>query len=240
MTLSAGEAQQMQQCLAGGGVVVFPADTVYGVGCDPENPTAVRRLYELKGRPPTRPAAVMFFALGHALERLPELGKRERRALERLLPGPLTVVLPNRRRRFPLACGLGLGEVEPGAGEVVSGAVAVESDARDVESGAGEADLDSLGLRVPQLGENLAVLGTVGMPVLQSSANVSGEPDVRRLADVAPRLREGADLLLDGGELPGVASTVLDLRSYERDGAWRVLRAGPVDAAALDRALSEC
>ena len=52
--------------------------------------------------------------------------------------------------------------------------------------------------------------------MLQSSANLSGEPDARRLLDVPASIRAGADLVLDGGELPGVPSTVLDLREYER------------------------
>jgi L-threonylcarbamoyladenylate synthase len=208
MTLSARDAERMQDCLVAGGVVVFPADTVYGVGCDPENAEAVRRLYELKGRPATRPAAVMLFALQHALDTLPELGERERKALAALLPGPLTVVLPNRRRRFPLAGGSG-----------VEGA-------------------ESLGLRVPLLTAGLGALRQVSLPVLQSSANISGESEVRRLADVSSRLRAGADLVLDGGELPGLASTVLDLRGYEQRGEWQVLREGPVDRAALQLALS--
>ena len=54
--------------------------------------------------------------------------------------------------------------------------------------------------------------------MLQSSANLSGEPDARRLRDVPASIRAGADLVLDGGELPGVASTVLDLRDYEQSG----------------------
>ena len=67
---------------------------------------AVARLYELKGRPPAKPAAVMFFALEHALAALPELQRaRARRARRRCCPGPLTLLLPNRGRRFPLACG---------------------------------------------------------------------------------------------------------------------------------------
>ena len=65
-------------------------------------------------------------------------------------------------------------------------------------------------------------------PILQTSANRAGEPDACRLADVPAAIREGADLLIDGGELPGVASTVLDLRSYELDGAWAIRRRGAV------------
>ncbi len=204
MTLGPGDAQRLEECLGGGGLAVFPADTVYGIGCDPENRAAVERLYALKGRPAARPAAVMFFSLGVALQALPELQERERAALSRLLPGPLTLLLPNRRRRFPLACG---------------------------------PDPDTLGVRVPLLAGALESLRAVGVPVLQSSANLSGEADVRRLADVPLALRAGADLVFDGGELPGTASTVLDLRGYQERGVWCVVRDGPVGAGELERAL---
>jgi L-threonylcarbamoyladenylate synthase len=204
VTLTAGDAHRLEECLADGGVVVFPADTVYGIGCDPRNRLAVERLYALKGRPAARPAAVMFFSLDTALTALPELGERERAALRALLPGPLTLLLPNRTQRFPLACG---------------------------------PDPDTLGVRVPLLAGALAPLRAVGVPLMQSSANLSGEAEARRLADVPVSLRDGADLLLDGGELPGTASTVVDLRAFEDRGAWRVVRAGPVGVQELELVL---
>jgi L-threonylcarbamoyladenylate synthase len=210
--LSAGEVERFAECIAGGGIALFPADTVYGLACDPLHPLAVERIYELKGRPPARPAAVMFFALASALEALPELGSRTRTALEALLPGPLTVLLPNSADRYPLAC-------RP----------------RSAGSQAGEGS--ALGLRVPLLGERLAALRALGEPVLQSSANVSGGPEARRLADVPAALREGVDLALDGGELPGIASTVIDLREYEGRGRWCIVRAGPLAQAELERTL---
>ncbi len=200
--LSAEDAKRFEGCIAAGGVAVFPADTVYGLACDPMRPEAVQRLYALKGRPPDRPAAVMFFGLQAALDALPELGERERAALGALLPGPLTLLLPNRERRYPLTGGS-----------------------------------DILGLRVPLLPERLAALCAVERPIMQSSANLSGGPDTRRLSDVPPALLEGADLTIDGGELPGTASTVLDLRDYERTGRWDIVRAGPVGQAELKRAL---
>ena len=86
-------------------MVLFPTDTVYGLATDPHSSEGVDRLFALKGRPQERPSAVMFFDLELALAALPELGERTRLALGRLLPGAVTVVLPNRARRFPLACG---------------------------------------------------------------------------------------------------------------------------------------
>jgi L-threonylcarbamoyladenylate synthase len=94
-----------ERCIAVGGVALFPADTVYGLATEPDSREGVERLYRIKGRPPDRPAAVMFFDLELALAALPELGPRTRSALGRLLPGAVTFVLPNPRRRYPLACG---------------------------------------------------------------------------------------------------------------------------------------
>jgi L-threonylcarbamoyladenylate synthase len=202
------DARRLERCLAAGGVAVFPADTVYGLCCDPLNESAVRRLYELKGRPAARPAAVMFFALAALLSTLPDLADRERAALGALLPGPVTLLLPNPADRFPLA------------------------------GGPGEGGGDTLGVRVPSWVSPLAALGTVGVPVLQSSANRSGEPDARRLQDLPESIRAGAELVLDGGELPGVSSTVIDLREYERRGEWRIVREGALPQSAVERALA--
>ncbi|MEA2131072.1 MAG: L-threonylcarbamoyladenylate synthase [Solirubrobacteraceae bacterium] len=105
MRLRSADARALERCLADGGVAVFPSDTVYGLACDPESPAAVARLYALKGRAPAKPAAVMFFALAPALAALPELGPRTRAAVEALLPGGLTLLLPNPAERFALACG---------------------------------------------------------------------------------------------------------------------------------------
>jgi L-threonylcarbamoyladenylate synthase len=199
-SLSSDDAERLRACVAGGGIAVLPTDTVYGVCCDPDDAAAAQRLYELKGRPPARPAAVMFFALEHAVRALPELSYFERRALEALLPGPVTVLLENRSSRFLPAC---------------------------------RSDPSTVGLRVPWLPESLHALCEIAEPVMQSSANISGESDARTLDEVPLALRDGADVVLDGGTLPGTASTVVDMRDYEASGSWHVLREGPLAAEAV-------
>jgi L-threonylcarbamoyladenylate synthase len=183
---------QFERVIAAGGVAVFPADTVYGLACDPGSAAAVERLYALKHRPPAKPAAVMCFG---AAPDLPELGPRTRAALAALTPGGVTLLLANPRHRWPLACG-----PDPG----------------------------TLGLRV--IGGPLAAMP---LPVMQSSANRSGGPDARRLGDVPAAILEAADLVLDGGELPGTPSTVIDLRAFEPEGAWTVVREGAMAADAV-------
>ena len=202
--LRAADAQTFSRCMAVHGVAVFPADTVYGLACEPGSKQAVRRLYALKGRAPGKPAAVMFFDRDLALAALPELGPSVRAAVPRLLPGGLTLLVPNPAGRFPLACA-----DEPG----------------------------TLGIRVPALADALAPLRAVRWPVLQSSANAAGAPDARRLDDVPQEIRAGADLVLDAGALPGTPSTVLDLRRYDADGTWTIVREGAVSAQEIGRRL---
>jgi L-threonylcarbamoyladenylate synthase len=195
-----GQVAEFQEVIAEGGLAVFPTDTVYGLGTHPDSVEGVHRLYWIKGRSPDRPAAVLFFELETALAELPEIGVKTRGALDRLLPGPVTVLVPNPATRFPLACG---------------------------------ADPSRLGLRVPKLEDKLAKLARVKAPILQSSANPTGEPDPRSLDDVDPRIRRGADIELDAGVLPGTPSTVIDLSSYEHNGAFEVLREGAVSLEAV-------
>jgi L-threonylcarbamoyladenylate synthase len=204
VALTGDDAQTFSRCIAVGGIAVFPADTVYGLACEPDSKEAVQRLYLLKRRRPDKPAAVMFFALDLALAALPELGPRTAAALRALLPGAVTLLLPNPAGRFPLACG---------------------------------PDPDTLGLRVPAWPPALAALAGVSWPVLQSSANAAGGPDARQLADVPESIRRRADLVLDGGELPGTPSTVVDLRGYELDATWSIVREGAVSASEVATAL---
>jgi tRNA threonylcarbamoyl adenosine modification protein (Sua5/YciO/YrdC/YwlC family) len=102
---------------------------------------------------------------------------------------------------------------------------------------ASRADPATLGLRVV----SVPALAGVRVPVLQSSANLSGGPDARRLADVDASVRAAVDLEIDGGELPGVASTIVDLRRYEPHAGrrWSVLRLGAGDGDQLTAALGE-
>jgi L-threonylcarbamoyladenylate synthase len=99
-------------------------------------------------------------------------------------------------------------------------------------------DPATLGLRVPLLPESLSALSMLTVPVMQSSANLSGGPDARSLAEIPASVLDGADLLLDGGELPGMPSTVIDLRDYDEHRRWYVLREGALPVADVERLLA--
>jgi L-threonylcarbamoyladenylate synthase len=190
----------LEQCVAAGGVAIFPADTLYGVACDPARPDAIERINALKGRDPGKPSAVMFFSPLTMRELVSALGSRTRDALGALLPGPVTLVVANPELRYPHAGG-------------------------DTP--------ERLGIRLIE-----GPLAGAACAVLQTSANRAGEPAPSRFEDIDPEIIGAVDLAIDGGDLGGAPSTVVDLGGIEEDGDWSVLRQGAMPLSELERRLA--
>ena len=202
--LRSGEADvargALERCISGGGVAVFPSDGLYGLACDPLDANAIARIHRLKGRDDGKPSAVMYFSPLAIRELLTSLGPKTKAVASALLPGPVTLVVRNPQRRYPLAC---------------------------------RQDAERLGVRL--IGGPLA--GTM-CPVFQTSANLSGEPAPARFEDVPQPILDGVELAIDGGELTGLPSTVVDVASIDEDGSWRILRDGAVSPGDVASALA--
>ena len=82
-----------------GGVVVFPTDTIYGIGCDPYNDSAVKRIFMIKDRDEKKPLPVLTSSVQNA-ERVVSLGRTGKILAERYWPGALTIVAPIIDRRI--------------------------------------------------------------------------------------------------------------------------------------------
>jgi L-threonylcarbamoyladenylate synthase len=170
-----------------GDLVVYPTETVYGLGADARDPAAVERVYDLKGRDRSDPLSFAVPTVAAAL-RYVDPTPREERFMRAFLPGPVTPVIARRGDRLPDALTAGR---------------------------------DRVGVRVPAHGLALAFLAAASAPVTATSANVSGRPSARRVADVDARIRDGVAAVVDGGETPGAESTVVD------PGAGELIRPGP-------------
>ena len=189
----------LEQTIGGGGVAVFPADTLYGLACDPLNAEAIEHIHALKGRDAGKPSAILYFSPLAMRELIASMGPRTRDAVAALLPGPVTLVIANPDGRYPLAC---------------------------------REDPERLGVR---LIADSPLAGTM-QPLFQTSANLSGEPAPHRFETISPMVLDGADLAIDGGELGGDPSTVVDVTGIE-EGEWQVLREGALSAAEVDARL---
>lgn len=83
---------EINDAVRGGGVIVFPTDTVYGIGCDPYDWSAVQRIYRIKRREQKKPLPVLAYSIDD-LEGIVEMNPNSRKIAERFWPGQVTMVL---------------------------------------------------------------------------------------------------------------------------------------------------
>jgi L-threonylcarbamoyladenylate synthase len=177
------------EAIEAGKPVVLPTDTVYGLCARPD---AAATLTRLKGRDEHQPIALLAADVDTLFAKIPEL-RDHAKLVRALLPGRLTLILPNPAHRYDWLTG---------------------------------ERLDAIGVRIPELeGVAKEIVERVGA-VAATSANLHGGPNPRRIEDLPEPIREAA-VLVDGGELPGVPSTVIDLTGAEPI----VLREGAVPSA---------
>ncbi|KLK89093.1 translation factor Sua5 [Methanoculleus sediminis] len=171
------------------GLVVYPTETVYGLGADALSEDAVMRVYEAKNRPVGKPISVAVSDM-EMLDAVAVVDDAARAFIERFLPGPVTVLLP----------------VKSCLPAVLTGGTGL------------------IGVRWPDHEIALAIISRLDAPITSTSANISD--------DIAPTRPEEVsvphDYLVDGGELRGTPSTVVDLpaRRILRKGAeWETVEA---------------
>lgn len=188
-------AVRAAEVIRAGGLVVYPTDTVYGLGADSRQSAAMQRIFKAKGRPDEKAIVWLVTSLAE-VQSVVEVTPEAEALTARFWPGPLTLVL---WRAHP------------------------STDA-----------LPTLAVRAPAHPAALAIIGSVGGPVATTSANRSGGPASRSPEEAAAALGDQIDLIVDAGPSPlGHESTILDLTSSPP----RVLRAGPITAAALAEVL---
>lgn len=189
--------------LADGGLVAIPTDTVYGIAVALATPGGIERLFAAKARPPDRAVALLLADADQAAE-IGELSPAAAALAAAFWPGGLTLVVPRRLDR-PLPAALTGGPLAPGA-------------------------IPTVGLRVPAHDAPRALARALG-PLPTTSANRSGEPELRTVDEIDRVLGDALDLVLDGGPASGgPASTVVDCAGPEPV----VVRAGAIPASEIE------
>lgn len=186
--------------LAHGGVVVYPTETLYGLGVDASNAAALRRLVALKGREPGKPILVLIGDVTMLAHLAADVPSAARRLMRRFWPGPLTIVLRARPDVSPVLTG--------GSG--------------------------TIGVRLSSHPTARALPQQLGRPITAPSANPSGQAPPRSVEDARRYFGSAVDCYVDGGELHGVPSTVVDVR-----GVAQIIRPGAVSAADIHATLFE-
>jgi L-threonylcarbamoyladenylate synthase len=163
------------------GILIYPTETVYGLGADAFSDEAILKVYEAKKRPLGMPISIAvsdFDMLGAVARTEPWM----QGFLEAFLPGPVTVIFPAR------SC----------IPEVLTGGTGM------------------IGIRMPSHPLAMELITKFDAPITATSANLHGAKEPRTPDECTiPR-----ELLIDGGMLPGIPSTVVDLTTKQ------ILRAG--------------
>ena len=98
--------QKAAKIINKGGIVIFPTDTVYGIGCDPYNQKAVLSLYKIKKREKTKPLPVIGYSKKE-LEKIAEFNDKAEKIAEMFWPGAITLILKVKDENIKKSLGLG-------------------------------------------------------------------------------------------------------------------------------------
>ena len=88
-----------------GGIVVFPTDTVYGIGCDPYNKVAINKIYKIKGRDKTKQLPVLAYSKKE-IKDIADFDKNSEKFADKFWPGPLTLILKVKDKKIQESLGL--------------------------------------------------------------------------------------------------------------------------------------
>lgn len=195
------DLQEALRVLRAGGIILYPTDTVWGIGCDATNAEAVSRIFRLKQREDSKSMLVLLDAPGKLqayVRDVPEIAWQllEATANDEQQEGeneirPLTIIYPNARN------------------------VAANLIAED----------GSVGIRLTEESFSKALCAQLKHPIVSTSANISGQPGARYFDEISEDIREGVDYICryrQDDKTPQQPSSIIKLNS---DGTMKVIRA---------------
>ncbi len=181
--LTSDQTEIAADILRRGGLVVFPTETVYGLGANALDGAACRSVFRAKGRPVDNPLIVHFYDLDSVCAMFSPLPESARRLFDAFSPGPLSVIISKSL---------------------------VASDHRIADDAT--AGLNTVALRIPRHPVARRILHATGFPVAAPSANLSGRPSPTTFVMACADMDGRVDAIVDGGSCDvGLESTVVDL-----------------------------
>lgn len=187
------------ETLRDGGVILYPTDTIWGIGCDATNPDAVARIYEIKKRSDSKSLVLLASDLdmvARYIDTIPEMAID----LVEVNDAPMTIIYPGAR-----AAAKGTADRRLLAWNTVA------------EDG-------SVGIRIPASGFCKELCMKLGRPIVSTSANISGEPSPASFKDIPEAIKAAVDCIADPSlesNPTGKASQIIKLGL---DGEVKIIR----------------
>lgn len=168
------EIQKALEILRKGGVILYPTDTVWGIGCDATDPVAVAKVYALKKREDSKSLVLLASDMDMVCRYVREVPEMAVQLVE-VNDKPMTIIYP------------GAVAGEKGSDKASRHCLAYNTVAED----------GTVGIRVPMMDFCRDLVAKLGRPIVSTSANISGEKTPARFAEIADEIKDGVDLVVD-------------------------------------------
>ena len=168
------EIQKALEVLRGGGVILYPTDTVWGIGCDATDPEAVAKIYAIKNREDSKSLVLLASDMDMICRYVKEVPEMAVQLVE-VNDKPMTIIYP------------GAVAGEKGCMKADRRALAFNTVAED----------GTVGIRIPMMDFCQTLVAKFGRPIVSTSANVSGEATPKKFAEISDQIRNAVDHIVD-------------------------------------------
>ena len=167
------EIQKALEVLRKGGVILYPTDTVWGIGCDATNPEAVAKVYAIKNRTDSKSLVLLADNMDMICRYVKEVPEMAIQLVE-VNDKPMTIIYP--------------GAVSGKQGDKASnGCLAYNVVAED----------GTVGIRIPMMEFCTQLVHRLGRPLVSTSANISGGPTPKMFAEITPDIKDAVDHIVE-------------------------------------------
>ena len=176
-----GAVAKALEVLRAGGVILYPTDTIWGIGCDATKPKAVARVYEMKKRADSKALVLLASDLDMICRYVREIPDMAIQLVE-VNDSPMTIIYP----------------------EAIAGKAPAEGEEavpdRHFLAWNVVAEDGSVAMRIPDMDFCKVLIHKLGRPIVSTSANISGEPSPKKFADIPEPIRSAVDHIVDPAE----------------------------------------
>lgn len=168
------EIQKALEVLRSGGLILYPTDTVWGIGCDATDPVAVSKVYALKRREDSKSLVLLASDMDMICRYIKEVPEMAIQLVE-VNDKPMTIIYP------------GAVAGEQGSEKASRHCLAYNTVAED----------GTVGIRVPMMDFCRELVAKLGRPIVSTSANISGEKTPATFAEISDAIKAGVDHIVD-------------------------------------------
>ena len=190
------EIQKALEVLRKGGVILYPTDTVWGIGCDATDPAAVAKVYEIKKRSDSKSLVLLASDMDMICRYIKEIPEMAVQLVE-VNDKPMTIIYPGAvSGPSPSSSDAVVSGVSPVDGSAPSVAAMPKAD-RNCLAFNTVAEDGTVGIRIPMMDFCQQLVSKFGRPIVSTSANVSGEPTPKKFAEISQTIRDSVDHIVD-------------------------------------------